>query len=134
MVIEPGDDLSIGPIGQRPVCKVGLPGPVRGGGFEAVPGGAGAVLGLIGDLMVAAQDPPERRDAGSGLFGESAPDGLGAGIEAPGRESVAEFQDVVDGGLAGGVRGGVGGSWVWGDGVESAGPVAGQEGADPAGE
>ena len=57
VVIEPGDDFCVGAGGQAVVGDVGLPELVGLVGFEAVPGGAGFLVGFGSDLLVAGQDP-----------------------------------------------------------------------------
>ena len=49
-------------------------------GRALAPGGAGAFLGLGGDLVVAFEDPPDRGHAGAGLWGQVVPDGTAEGL------------------------------------------------------
>src|SRR5690554_5828521 len=49
VVVEPGEDLDVGAVGQAVVGEVGLPGLVGQGGLESDVGGFGALLRLRAD-------------------------------------------------------------------------------------
>ena len=65
VVIEPGQDLGVGAVGQGPVGEVGLPALVGQVGLEAQVAAFRAFAGFGGDQPFAGQDPPDRRTDGT---------------------------------------------------------------------
>ena len=60
-VVEPGEDLDIGPVGEAVVGEVGLPGLVRLCGFEPDVAAAGPLLRLRGDQAGGGELAADRR-------------------------------------------------------------------------
>jgi hypothetical protein len=97
VVVEPGEDLDVGAIGEAVVSEVGLPGLVGLLGLEADVGGLRFLLRLSGDEPGAADDPvdrrPRQRDAV--MVFEMPADRVSAGIETVSGELPAELEDQV---------------------------------------
>ncbi len=92
VVVEPGEDLDVGSVGEAVVGEVGLPGFVGLFGLEADVGRAGLLL-RFGDDQVGAPDDPV--DRGSGeldvvVVFEVPDDRVGAGIETGGGKLLAD--------------------------------------------
>ena len=60
VVVEPGEDFDVGAVGEAVVGEVGLPGFVGLFGGESDVGGAGFLLGLVGDAASGAEVPVDR--------------------------------------------------------------------------
>ena len=88
VVVEPGRDLDLAPVGQAPVGEVRLPDLVGRGGLEADPGAARALVRLGHDEARGVEDAPDgrgRRDR-QALAPEVPGDRGRAGVEAAGGE------------------------------------------------
>ena len=99
VIVEPGQDLDVGAVGEAVVGEVGLPGLVRLVGFEADVGGAGPLLGLRGDQPGAVQGAVDRGSvtpgAGGGARGASG--SCPSRRPGPGRRGVGGADDQLDG-------------------------------------
>ena len=97
VIVEPGADLDLAPVGQAPVGEIGLPDLVGRGGLEPDPGTARALARLGHDETGGVQDPPDRRarrDA-QALALEMPGDRERTGVQAPGRELDPQGNDPV---------------------------------------
>ena len=95
VVVEPVQDLDLGPVGQAPMGEVGLPQLVWGGGLEAVPRAARALARLRRHQPGGVEDAPDgraRRDA-QPLTPEVPGDGERTSVEATGGELGAQRDD-----------------------------------------
>ena len=95
MVVEPGQDLDVGAVGEAVVGEVGLPGLVRLLGGEADVGGLRLLLRFRNDETSAAHGPVDRRSGDGELVVvfEVPGDRVGSGVQ-PGRaQSAAQLED-----------------------------------------
>ena len=109
VVVEPGDDLAVRACGEAVVGEVGLPALVGLLGGEADVGRAGALAGVGLDVSLAGQDAVDR---GAGhdqvvVVVQVPGDGVRAGIQAPGRQVLAQLDDELDDRAGRGARGAV---------------------------
>ncbi len=83
VVVEPGQDLDLGAVGEGPVGEVGLPALVGQVGFEVEVGGLWPFLRLGLDEAGAFQSAPDRRcgDRDVVMVLQVPGDGVGAGVE-----------------------------------------------------
>ena len=129
VVVEPGDDLGVGAVGEAPVGEVGLPGFVGELGLEADVGRAGSLLGFGCDEPGGEEVAADRGDGhGELVVGREVPrDRVGPGVEALAGELFAQVHDQRDD-----VRWASGGCGVGASGAGfergvTLGPVAGQQ-------
>jgi hypothetical protein len=99
VVVEPGEDLDVGAVGEAVVGVVGLPGLVGLFGLEADVGGLRLLLRCGGDGVRGAQGPVDRRSGDGELVVvlEVPGDGVRACVEAGGGQGAAELEDRYDG-------------------------------------
>jgi hypothetical protein len=87
VVVEPGEDLDVGVVGEPVVGEVGLPTLVGHRGLEADVGGLRTLLRRGGDQALASQDPRDGRDRDDGLVvvlevpGQGRRPGVQAGLD-----------------------------------------------------
>ena len=98
MIVEPGEDLGIGPVCEWVVGEVGLPTLVGLIGFEADVGRPWSFLGFGGDEPVTLQCPVDRRgvDLDLVVVFEMPADRVRASIEPFDLETAAIFEDQRD--------------------------------------
>jgi hypothetical protein len=106
VVVEPGEDLGVGGVGEPVVGEVGLPGLVGKGCLEADLGRAGPFLGLRDDQAVGSEVAADRRSRHGELvvLAQVPGDGVGPGVEALLGQLFPQPDDQLDGVGAG--RGG----------------------------
>lgn len=95
VVVDPGEDFCVGAIREAVVGEVGLPGFVGLFGFESDVGGAGLLLGLVGDTASGAEVPVDGRcgDRDVVVVLEVPAGRGGSGVQACERELVAKVDD-----------------------------------------
>ena len=101
VVVDPVQDLDVGPVGEDPVGSVGLPALVGHRGFEPDERAPRSLLGLRGDEAPAGQDPPDRRGSRRASVTPLEVDRnrVGPGIVTLLRQALAELDDLVLEGL-----------------------------------
>jgi hypothetical protein len=106
VVVQPGEDLGVGGVGEPVVGEVGLPGLVGEGCLEADVGRAGPFVGLWGDQAVGGEVAADRRSRHGELvvLAQVPGERVGPGVEALLRQPLAQPDDQLDGAGAG--RGG----------------------------
>jgi hypothetical protein len=97
VIIEPGEDLGVGPVGEWVVHEVRLPTLVRLFGFEPDVGAAGPFLRFGGDEPRARQRARDGRDrhGDAVVVFEMPVDRVGSGVETVGDECASQFDDAV---------------------------------------
>ena len=101
VVVEPGADLDLAPVGQAPVGEVGLPDLVGRGGLEPDPGAARALARLGHDQPGGVEDAPDRRGRRrrQALAPEVPGNGGGARVQTSGSELEPQAKDPVADGI-----------------------------------
>lgn len=99
VVVEEGEDLDVGAIGETPVGHVGLPGLVRLVGLEADVAALRSLLRLLGDDAGGAEPSPDRRGRHLHVVVvlEVPRDGVGTRVQALGEQLLALGEDQLDG-------------------------------------
>lgn len=98
VVVEPGEDLDVGAIGEAVVGEVGLPGFIGLIGLEPDVGRARLLLWFGHDQLCAANDAVDRGSRhGDAMVVLQVPcDGVGAGVQAGSGELPAKREDELD--------------------------------------
>ena len=97
VVVEPADDLDLGPVREAPVGEVGLPELVGRGRLEADRGAARALVRLGHDEARCVEDAPDRRGRRNRqlLASKMPADRRRTGVEAAGDKLGSELDDPV---------------------------------------
>ncbi len=129
MVVEPVQDLDLGPVGQAPVGEVGLPQLVGRGGLEPDPGAARALTRLGDDEPCRVEDAPDgrgRRD-GETLAPQVPADRDRTGVVTTGGELGAEREDPHAHGVRRPARVGLRPSGAWLERIQAAVAIASEQ-------
>lgn len=134
MIVEPGQDLHVAAVGQRPVGEVRLPGLVGLFGGEPAQGRAGAFAWFGVDQAGGGDDPPDGRDRRGwvdALGGQVPGDGGRPGVQPVGDQFLSQFEDPGLYRLGGRPRVATGASGAGLEPVQPVGLVPGDEGVHP---
>jgi hypothetical protein len=129
VVVEPGADLDLAPVGQAPVGEIGLPQLVGRRGLEAPPGAARALARLGHDQPGGVEDAPDGRGrrGRQALAPEVPGNGGRARVQAPGSELDPQGNDPVAHGIRRAPRAGARPARPRLDGLEAVVAVTAQE-------
>ncbi len=133
MVVEPVQDLDVGPVGEGPVGEVRLPGLVGLVGLKADVGAAGSFRGFRGDQARSGDDAPDGGDRGRGeaFVFEVPGDRDRTGVETLGVEPGSEGENAFTNRWWSGPGAGLRPSAAGLEGLETAVLISGDEGVDP---